>query len=762
MAVMDIVIQATDKASDVMEGVGERGSQAAGWLEENWAKVGLAMGAAGGAAEVAARKQAPLTEQTTRLADRLGKTRDEMRELAIDTADVTFPLEDVLDLMEIGAQRGLESEESMRKFAEQMDFVGDATGESAQAIAEGSTALEMAGISADNISEAFDAFGYITEHTTASVDEFQNFVGRAGRELGDNTPHVNDMAAALGALEDEGYDARLAQRELQSALREADGDMNAALETLGISEEKFKEYTGAVEGSEEVLHRNAEAHEETYTTMERMQHRAEELMYRYGDLIGVAGDLAPAMMAVGPAIKGVSVAKQGLSRATTVLNAGLWKTVAAKAALLAPIALVVAAVAGLVLGIRHLWNTNEEFREFIIGAWEAIKETALAVWEGIQDAIGRFIEFFQEAWGNNEEIIEALQETWEHLQEVGAEIWEAIQETIEVVMAAIRAVIETVAAAIQAFWEEWGQAILIVAETIWEQIKLTVETAIEIVKDVIMAVLAVIRGDWEEAWEHIQSIGETVWNYIEETVENIFTGIRDFFAEVMTTIRDNISERWEAIKDVFGRALQWVYDNTVGRLQELLSRFGEILSQIVNTVSNWRTDLRQRAGQAAQAAFDAIVRTIQRLPQRMLSLGRRVISNLARGVRNAVSDTLRGAIDSATSMLNRINPFSRSSPSLVDQVEDGVKKIQQLYGGLDLPEFDRPQVGSPAMAMAQGMEAVAERRQEARHETKLINFEKMFEGANITITSEAQARALAKELWGIAENKARSEGEVID
>ena len=762
MAVMDIIVKATDKASDVMEGVGEKGSEAAGWLEQNWGKVTVAMGAAGGAAEAAARKQAPLTEQTEILADRLGKTRDEMRELAIDTADVTFPLEDVLDLMEIGAQRGLESEDAMKKFAEQMDFVGDATGISAQKIAEGSTALEMAGISADNVEEAFDAFGYVTENTTASVDEFQNFLGRAGRELGDNTPHVDDMAAALGALEDEGYDAQLAQRELQSALREADGDMNTALETLGISEDKFEDYTGAVAGSEDVLHRNAEAHEESYTAMEGIQHRAEELMYKYGDLIGAAGDLAPAMMAVGPAIKVVSVAKAGLTKATGLLNVGLWKTVAAKAALLAPIFLVIAALTGLVLGIRHLWNTNEEFREFIIGAWESIKETALAVWEGIQEAISNFIEFFQEAWGNNEEIIESLQETWQHLREVGAEIWEGIQEAIGAAMEAIKVVIETVTAGIKAFWEDWGQAILVVAETIWEQVKLTIETAINIVKDVIMAILAIIRGDWEEAWEHIQSIGETVWNYIEETVENIFSGIRDFFAEVMDTIQDNISEGWETIKEIFGAALQWVYDNTVGRLQDLMSRFGEILANIVQTVSGWRTDLRNRAKEAAQSAFDAIVGTIQRLPRRMLNLGRRVISNLSRGVRNAIGSTLRGAIDSARGMLNRLNPFSRSSPSLVDQVGDGVKRIQQLYGDMELPKFERPQVGSPAIAMAQGMEAIADGRGESGQKTQIVNFERMFDGANINITSEAQARSLAKELWNIAENKARSEGEVID
>ncbi|MBH9822408.1 hypothetical protein, partial [Clostridioides difficile] len=57
----------------------------------------------------------------------------------------------------------------------------------------------------------------------------------------------------------------------------------------------------------------------------------------------------------------------------------------AKASLLlgGPIGIAVIAVTALVAGLVVLWNTNKGFRDFVINAWNKIKETATKVWGGI-------------------------------------------------------------------------------------------------------------------------------------------------------------------------------------------------------------------------------------------------------------------------------------------------------------------------------------------------------------------------------------------
>ena len=69
------------------------------------------------------------------------------------------------------------------------------------------------------------------------------------------------------------------------------------------------------------------------------------------------------------------------------------------AAMLAnPIALIVAAVAGLVVGFIYLWNNVDGFRQFWLKAWATIKSAALSAWNGIKSAWNGAQSFFSGIW----------------------------------------------------------------------------------------------------------------------------------------------------------------------------------------------------------------------------------------------------------------------------------------------------------------------------------------------------------------------------
>src|SRR5690606_12458036 len=200
-----------DDAEESAVSFGERMSEALSNLEERWLEITAVAGSFGLALESAGSKQRQFTEQIDRISAATGIANDTIREAAVEISNVTFPLEDALNMMETGRQQGLKSIDALKEYASFWDMVGDATGLAGPQLAEASSALRTVGIAAGQEKEALAAFGYITENTTGNVQEFLRFLERTGPQLSEMGMDINDAAAMLGILEHEfGMSGRMA------------------------------------------------------------------------------------------------------------------------------------------------------------------------------------------------------------------------------------------------------------------------------------------------------------------------------------------------------------------------------------------------------------------------------------------------------------------------------------------------------------------------------------------------------------------------
>ena len=124
-----------------------------------------------------------------------------MRDLVRETSNVTFPLEEVIGVMERGREQGLKSADQLQKFASFWDMVGDATGENAVTLAEAGVKLRSLGIAAGDESQALGAFGFISQETTQDIGGFLDIVERVGPDLNEMGAGVDEAAALLEILE---------------------------------------------------------------------------------------------------------------------------------------------------------------------------------------------------------------------------------------------------------------------------------------------------------------------------------------------------------------------------------------------------------------------------------------------------------------------------------------------------------------------------------------------------------------------------------
>jgi len=387
---VSIIIKGKDLASGAFKKVEKAGAKAGQVLKKNWKEIAAGAAVAGAALEAMGRSAAKNNEALGKLSAATGIQVDELRNLAIETANVTRPIDLTIDLFKRAKEQGLESAEQLQKFAEVWDTVGDATGENAAELGKASVALRGMGIAAGEDEKAMAALGFIMNDTTLSVGEFLQFIDKAGPELREMNIGVNESAAIIGILTNEmGMSARTARTEFIQAVTESDGNLQKLYDTLGINQTQLSNYTQKVNESSDAIQTASDIHAESYTVLQELQHWLSEVTLKHGELLQAASMLAPVMIGLSITVTAMATIVPALSTALTFLNTQLaltstltWSTVGAVGALKTAFLLLGSFVVGWKIGT---WLT-EKF-DVVRQLGISLAAGFLKVWEWISAGV---------------------------------------------------------------------------------------------------------------------------------------------------------------------------------------------------------------------------------------------------------------------------------------------------------------------------------------------------------------------------------------
>ena len=400
----------------------------------------------------------------------------------------------------------------------------------------------------------------------------------------------------------------------------------------------------------------------------------------------VAAALGPILIVLGKTISGIGSVLSLVSKAPAAISAvkgGITAVTGALGVSMGTILAVVAAIAALVAAFMHLWKTNENFKNNILGIWEQIKSTFSGLTQGINDRINalRF---------NFESFTDMLKAAWDALCNLLAPVFEGVFQHIADIFSGISGVIlgllDVFIGLFTGNWSQLWDGVKGIFTSIWNFIVSTFTNILNTLKGIADVVLGWFGTSWNEVWTSIKDFFVKIWTSISTFFTGIVTGIRDFFVNIWTGIYTFFSNIWGAIYTVVSTVFQTIYNTimtvwnsiyeTIAPLLDAFKYLFETIFQAIQILIGMAMDW---ISEKISAIWNAIVSFLTPILEG--------IKNTFTTIWNAIKsviDTVFGAIQSViTSVWNAIygflSPILNSIKSVVSSVWNSISsKISSI------------------------------------------------------------------------------------
>ncbi|PCF70807.1 terminase [Staphylococcus delphini] len=308
-----------------------------------------------------------------------------------------------------------------------------------------------------------------------------------------------------------------------------------------------------------------------------------------------------------------------------------------------PVWIAIGAVLALAGFIIYLWNTNEDFRNAVIEAWETIKKSIGEAIEGIK-------KWFDDLWSK---IQETLQPIMPLLQQLG-DIFNEVLGNVFI------AVVEGVITAIQGLW-----TVVIVTFT---AIVALISGMIQWIVGLFTAFIQFLSGDFSGAWQTLQTtianVSDTIWqglssiwNQIQQFLFNTYTRITGqtvtSWSQIWQTIQNFAIAIWNVVSNWFQRVASTVQQKMLEALAYVVGTGAQWVASIRQAMTNFKNAVVQKFWEVVEAcrkgmqdALDAIRNFFDQFSE----VGRYLMEGLANGIKRGVQwviDAAKGVAERA-------------------------------------------------------------------------------------------------------------------
>ena len=264
-----------------------------------------------------------------------------------------------------------------------------------------------------------------------------------------------------------------------------------------------------------------------------------------GPVLSIAGNLVAVVPAITSALAGAGGAAGIFSGALTALTG--------------PVGITIGVISGLVAAIIYLWNTNEDFRNSMTEAWNAI-------WGTVQTVIDQLRPYVEQAWAA-----------------ISGAVSAAMAVIMPLISGAVQFIVSFLVPVIQQLVQNVGNAMQVILST---------------VTGVMNGITQIIQG----AWSLIQGIFQTVVGFIVGLVTGDFSMMQEGVSSIMSGILGIVTGIWNTIASAVGGVVNGIVTTVENGLNTALSVVDGIFSGILSTIQG----AMDGASEKVSAVIDAI------------------------------------------------------------------------------------------------------------------------------------------------------------
>ncbi len=390
----------------------------------------------------------------------------------------------------------------------------------------------------------------------------------------------------------------------------------------------------------------------------------------------IAAAIGPLLIALGKTIStvgsvmtGFSVLTKGVAKLGVKLAGSTGSVTSLGSALGAvagPVLAVVAIVAVLVAAFKHLWDTNEKFRNAITGIWEGIAERFAAFGDAVTQRLNALGFDFQN-------IVDVLKAVWDGFCQILAPVFEAafsvISTVLGTVLDGITGLLDVFIGLFTGNWSQLWTGVKEIFSGIWNGITGVFSAALSMIQGIAATVLGWFGTSWNEVWTGISTFFANIWNGI----VSFFTGIWETIKNVVQTGVMFIGSILEAAFDIITLPFRFIWENckeTItavwGSIQSVVSGAVNAVSTTISTVMTAISTVISTVWAAISTKVSTVVNAIKTTVTTVFNAIKTVASTVWNGIKAVIATVVDGISGKVSSVFNSVK-------STVSSVFNGIK-----------------------------------------------------------------------------------------